>query len=122
VANWGYISPDKGILPLLRKSAESYQNELYKTQLNTGLFLLDIYLHSKKGSKLEYIMVIGVSRMAMLSKERIYILKVTSEYETQYLKTAVTEGVRSRKRNSGSRKKMGRTFDSKPFSSIERRY
>lgn len=124
VANWGYISHDKGVLPLLRKLPETYRDELYKKQLGTGLYLLDIYLHNKYRSKLgEYILVISVSRMAIPGKEYTYILKLISEHDTHYLKTAVTKGILSRKRTSVFRKKPGRAiFDSKPFNSIERKH
>lgn len=124
VANWGYLSYNKIILPLLRKPVESYRNELYKKQLGTGLYLLDIYLNNKNSSNLgEYILVISVSNMNIPSREKIYILKLTSQNDTQYLKTAITEGTLSRKRTSFFRKKLRRaTFDSKPFNSIERKH
>lgn len=124
VANWGYISPDKGIVPLLRKPPESYRDELYKKQLGTGVYLLDFYLHSKKSSKLgEYILVISVYHMTVPGKKKIHILNLTSERDTQFLKQAIMEGILSRKRTSVFRKKPGKaTFDSKPFNSEVRKH
>lgn len=124
VANWGYISEDKGVLPLLRKPVDSYRNDLYKKQLNTGVYLLDIYLYNKNSIKQgEYILVISVCHMLIPNKEKIYVLKLTSQLDTHYLKAAVIGGVLSRKRTSVFRKKPGKaTFDSKPFNSIERKH
>lgn len=122
VANWGYISTNKGMVPLLRKPPESYKNALYRKQLNTGIYLLDIYLHNKNHSKQgEYIVVISVCHMTIPGKERMYVLRLTSRHDTHHLRKAVTEGVLSRKRTSIFRKKPGKaTFDSSPLNSVVR--
>lgn len=89
VGNWGHVSVCTNPL-YLRKPLEEYQKQFYaKTQLGVGLYLQDLYLLQEN----LYIMVVAVCRTSMKRKEKIYILKLYSNYPVEGMTKAIKESV-----------------------------
>jgi len=125
VGNWGYILNCNRSPIILRKSIDQYYKQLYaKKQLNTGLYLLDVYPSEKYGNNQGvYIVIISVCRTNLFNKEKIYILKLISPHNIADINILLNEEAIIKKRKSIFRKKpTRRIFDSRPLNSITRKY
>lgn len=122
---------NKGFIPL-NQPDEYRRNEIIKTELQAGLYLLDVYplniqqtsRYNNKYKIYNYLIVISVCRLNVLFEECIYYLKVTNYQSLEQFKKTINDGVQLGKSNWSpikSRRRSSR-FDPSPLNSIVRKY
>ncbi|GEM_PF-4766118 len=123
IEHWGNISIANETL--LRKPLEGYNGQLYISQLNKGIRLLDFYLQQKiSESKNAYILVLSVSDHLMRGKEHFHVFQLVTENKIDNIKAFIA-GVKehTKKRKSIFRKKRKKsTFDFMPINAAPRKY
>lgn len=141
VDNWGLVQkidvyPDgktnKGCF--VTKQPEEYKkNEIIRTELRKGLYLLDMYSldeqqtakYNNKYKIYTYLIVISECRLKGTFEEHIYYLKITNYQTFEQFRKQLYDGVVPIKRSNWSPLKPKRRvsrFDNSPLNAVRRKH
>jgi len=117
---------------VIKQPQEYKKSEITKTELQTGLYLLDMYpldtgqtsKYNNKYKIYNYLVVISECRLKGTFEENIYYLKVTNYRSLEQFRKIINDGAQVRRSNWSPIKPKRRVsrFDSSPLNSVSRKH